>query len=484
MLSFRHPLAKVPVVLVTVIALAAAMLAPMADASSHREAPLISQDPAVDNTDSYAFVSPDRPDSVTMIGCYYPFQDPAGGPNFYRFADNAEYTFHVNNDGSAKDNATFVFTFHTAVQNPNTFLYNTGPIGSLTDPNWNVRQTYNVMRISDPGTDHEVRLALGTNLPVPPVNVGPKSTPNYGGLMRSAVQTVGDGYNVWAGQAADPFFVDVASIFDLLTIRPGAPGNAGGGKDNVAGFNVNCIALQSPIAFLTKNGKFNTDAKDTNAILGIWMSASRPKVTTRALGSSTWSGGMVQVSRLGMPLVNEVVIPVGLKDAFNGLNPTQDAAALSKPDGSIPLVQDPEIAKLLHALYGINVPPAPRNDLVQVFLTGVPGLNQPANVQPAEMMRLNTAIPVTMNPNRLGVLAGDLQGFPNGRRLTDDVVDISLRVAAGVLVSGFNVSPNNAIGDGVDFNPAGFQFVFPYVQVPYDGFSQTQFDQTPLPPGS
>src|SRR5436305_1230694 len=186
-----------------------------------------------------------------------------------------------------------------------------------------------------PLADASVHLVLGTDLPVPPVNIGPKSTPNYAALMRAGVHSVGDGYNVFAGQAADPFFVDVASIFDLLTIRPGAPGNAGGGKNNVAGFNVNCIAVQSPIAYLTKNGKFNTDAKDTNAILGIWTSASRPKVTTRAAGSSSASGDWVQVSRLGMPLVNEVVIPLGLKDAFNGLNPTQDAAALSKPDGSI-----------------------------------------------------------------------------------------------------------------------------------------------------
>src|SRR5262249_36602591 len=156
-------------------------------------------------------------------------------------------------------------------------------------------------------------------------------------------------------------------------------------------------------------------------------------------------GRMVQVSRLGMPLVNEAVIPVGLKDAFNGLDPSQDAAALSQPDGSIPLVQDPELAKLLAAIYGIKVPAAGRTDLIAVFLTGVPGLNQPANVKPAEMLRLNTTIPPSASPNRLGVIAGDVQGFPNGRRLGDDVVDVALRVVAGVLVDGFNVAPNNAL---------------------------------------
>jgi len=181
---------------------------------------------------------------------------------------------------------------------------------------------------------------------------------------------------------------------------------------------------------------------------------------------------MVQVSRLGMPLVNEVVLPLGLKDAFNGLDPTQDAAALSQPDGSIPLVQDPEIAKLLKALYKIDVPPAPRNDLVAVFLTGVPGLNQPAGVKPSEMLRLNTAIPPTQI-NRLGVIAGDVGGFPNGRRLMDDVVDIALRVSAGVLVDGFNKAPNNALGDGVDANDRPFSLTFPYLASPWPGFEQT-----------
>jgi hypothetical protein len=484
MLFGRKVPARAPITFALAVILAIAMLAPVADASNHRSAPLISQDPAVDNTDVYAFVSPDRPDSITMIGCYYPFQEPGGGPNFYRFADDAEYVIHVNNDGSAKDNATFVFKFWTVTKDPNTFLYNVGPIASLTDANWNVRQYYSVTRISDPGTNHQVTWVLGTNIPVPPVNIGPKSTPNYEALAHAAVTPIGQGYNVFAGQRSDPFFVDVAALFDLLTIRPGPPGNAGGGKNTVAGYNVNCIALQSPISFLTKNGAFNTDPKDTNAILGIWMSANRPHVSTRTGSGRTSSSDMIQVSRLGMPLVNEVVIPLGLKDAFNGLNPTQDAAALSKPDGSIPVVQDPEIAKLLHLLYGINVAPAPRNDLVQVFLTGVPGLNQPAKVQPAEMLRINTAIPVSSAQSRLGVLAGDTQGFPNGRRLTDDVVDIELRVAAGVLVDGFNVSPNDALGDGVDYNEHGFQPVFPYLQTPYDGYDQTGHDTGPLPAGS
>lgn len=451
--------------------LAVPLMAPHTRASSHREAPMISQDPAADTTDIYAFVSPDRPDSVTLIGCWYPFQEPGGGPNFYRFADDAEYVMHVDNDGDAKDDATFVFKFHTEYRNPNTFLYNTGPIESLDSPNWNVRQFYSVTRISDIGEPNEYHSVLGTDIPVPPVNIGPKSTPNYEALARQAVRALGDGYNVFAGQRDDPFFVDVAAVFDLLTIRPGPPGNRGGGKDTLGGYNANCIALNAPIAYLTRNGQFNRDPRDPNAIVGIWMSTNRSSMTVRSPGKSESSGGMVQVSRLGMPLVNELVIPLGLKDAFNGLDPTQDAAALSTPDGRIPLVQDPEPAKLLKALYGIDVPPAPRNDLVTVFLTGVPGLNQPANVKPSEMLRLNTALPPTQI-NKLGVIGGDTGGFPNGRRLMDDVVDIALRVVAGVLVDGYNKSPNNVLGDGVDANDKPFSNIFPYLATPWQGYEQ------------
>src|SRR5262245_24428472 len=211
-------LAKGAALTLSAFALAVPMLAPYAGASSHREAPMISQDPAADNTDVYAFVSPDRPDSVTMVGCWYPFQEPGGGPNFYRFADDAEYVMHVDNDGDARDDATFVFKFRTEIRHPNTFLYNTGPIKSLDDPSWNVRQFYSVTRISDPGKPSEVRTVLGENIPVPPVNIGPKSTPNYEQLALQAVRPIGNGYNVFAGQRDDPFFVDVASVFDLLTI--------------------------------------------------------------------------------------------------------------------------------------------------------------------------------------------------------------------------------------------------------------------------
>ncbi len=449
-------------------------VAPFTDASSHREAPMISQDPSADNTDVYAFVSPDRPDSVTLIGLWWPFEEPGGGPNFYRFDDNAQYLMHVDNNGDAEDEVTFLFQFRTDVRNPDTFLYNTGQVTSLDDPDLNIRQFYTVTRIADLGRPTETRQVLGTDIPVAPSNVGSHSMPNYQILMHQAVRPVGDGYNVFAGQADDPFFADVAALFDLLTIRPGPPGNVGGGKDTLHGFNVQSIVLQIPTVFLTKNGQLNTDPADPNAIIGVWMSTNRsaPLTIAPAKGMAAPTQ-MVQVSRLGNPLVNEVVIPLGLKDAFNGLNPSQDAATLSMPDGSIPVVQQPILAGLLHAIYGIAVPPTPRNDLVTVFLTGVPGLNQPANVKPAEMLRLNTAIMPTPNASRLGVLAGDNQGFPNGRRLADDVVDIELRVVAGVLVDGFNIAPNNQLGDGVDANDLPFSSIFPYLATPWPGFEQS-----------
>jgi len=187
----RKSIAKGVGVVVTAALLAVPLSASFVGASSHREAPLISQDPAADNTDVYAFVSPDRPDSISLVGCWYPFQEPGGGPNFYRFADDAEYVMHVDNDGDAKDDATFIFKFKTEVKNPDVPLYNTGPIESLDSANWNVRQTYSVWRVSDIGEPREVRWMLGDNIPTPPVNVGPKSTPNHANLFKSAVRSIG-----------------------------------------------------------------------------------------------------------------------------------------------------------------------------------------------------------------------------------------------------------------------------------------------------
>jgi hypothetical protein len=410
-------------------------------ASSHREAPLISGDPLADNTDVYAFMSPDAPDMVTLIASFVPFEDPAGGPNFYRFGDNVLYEIKIDNVGDGVEHISYQLQFTSQVTNPNTFLYNTGPIKSLDDPNRNLYQTYTLSRVENGRTTF-------TAGPMRTIydNVGPASAPNYGGngsgiyQFRQADGSIG---RVFAGQTDDPFFLDLR-VFDLLY-----GGNLSEvGTDSLAGFNVHSIAIQVPKSSL----------RATSPIVGVWSTASRPATTTLQPGSATTSGAFVQVSRLGMPLVNELVIPVGQKDKWNGSKPSDDAQFLS-------YVTNPEVPKLLQALYNIPAPPTPRNDLVSVFLTGVPNLNQPSGVKPAEMIRLNTDIAPTASPARLGVLANDIQGFPNGRRLTDDVVDITLQAAGGIL-TGANVS---SLGDGVDHNDVPFRSSFPYLALPHSG---------------
>jgi hypothetical protein len=442
-----------------VVALTAATLFYVSTgASSHREAPLISADPLADNTDFYMFVSPNRPDRVVLVANFIPLEAPYGGPNFYKFDDTALYEILIDNNGDAVEDVTFQFEFRTDIRNQNTFLYNTGPITSIDSPNWNVRQFYTVTR-----TDGPRRRGPGTvlaqNLPTPPVNVGARSLPDYDSVAAQAVQALpGDGL-VFAGQRDDPFFVDL-NVFDLLA-NPLVDGNF---FDSLAGFNVHTIAIEVPIASLTANGSFPSSMSDPNAILGAWSTVSRPSVTTRRDGKERTNQNYVQVSRLGQPLVNEVVLPLALKDAFNALEPTGDAVAAD-------YVTDPEVPKLLNALFGINSPPAPRNDLVTIFLTGIPGLNMPANVTPSEMLRLNVAVPPTGSPNPLGVIGRDVQGFPNGRRLGDDVVDIALRAMAGAtpLTPSFNVAPNNILGDGINANDRLFSLTFPYLASPHAG---------------
>ena len=408
-------------------------------ASSHREAPLISGDPQADTTDVYAFVSPDAPDTVTLISSWSPFEDPRGGPNFYKFGDNVLYEFKIDNNGDAVEDITYQFRFTSQVKNPNTFLYATGPVRSLEDPNRNFSQTYTVTRIESGRTV----FTAGPMLTMYD-NVGPASTPDYGGNgsgIYGFSQQGGTG-NVFAGQTDDPFFLDLR-VFDLLY----GGDLSESGVDTLAGFNVHSIALRVPKSSL----------RGSSPIIGVWATASRPTTTTRAAGVETGTGAFVQVSRLGMPLVNEVVIPVGQKDKWNGSIPSGDGQFLS-------YVTDPEVPKLLQAVYGIPAPAAPRNDLVQVFLTGVPGLNQPPGVRPSEMLRLNTDIGPIASPARMGVLAGDVAGFPNGRRLTDDVIDITLQAAVGVLGG-----VKTTLGDGVNVNDVAFRTTFPYLGQPHSG---------------
>jgi hypothetical protein len=418
-------------------------LAPgQATASSHREAPLISGQPQYDNTDVYAFVSPDRPDTTTLIADWIPFEDPSGGPNFFKFATDARYDINVDSDGNSQPDFTFRWTFTDHYRSGDTFLYNTGPVTSLTDPDLNFLQTYDLTLIKRSNGTAISEQKLATNVPVAPSNVGRASMPGYGTLRQQALHPLtgggaggwANGGQVFAGQADDPFFLDLR-VFDLLY-----GGNLSEvGNDTLRGYNVNSVALQVPTTMLTPN----------RSVVGIWSDTQRR-------GASGW---YTQVSRLGMPLVNEVVIPRKDKDKFNASVPWNDARFG-------PYVTDPELPKLIQKVYKIPAPKTPRKDLVQVFLTGVPGLNQPPNVRPAEMLRLNTAIPPAKNPNRLGVLAGDKAGFPNGRRLGDDVVDASLQVVEGKLLGA-----KTNLGDGVDANDQAFGTSFPYLALPNSGSS-------------
>jgi hypothetical protein len=453
-----------PKALVVLVAGAAVALGGLggASASSHREAPLISQDPVADNTDTYAFVSPDNPSTVTLIANWIPLEAPAGGPNFYRFGDDVLYAIHVDNDGDAVPEVSYYFRFHTTVKNGNTFLYNTGPVKSLDDPNLNVVQSYDITEVRN-----GVSRTIATGLPVPPANIGPRSTPNYGRLFQQGIRTLPNGIKAFAGPVDDPFFVDLGSVFDLAGLRPLNPAHkiplpAAKGHDGLEDYNVHTIALQIPKALLT-NGK--------DPVIGVWSSTyrRRTRVFTKGGANLQSFGDWVQVSRLGMPLVNEVVIPLAKKDLFNASKPVDDAQFGA-------FVQDPEPARLIPVLYpGVTVPPAPRSDLVAIFLTGIPGLNQPTVVKPSEMIRLNTSIPPTPPAlqNRLGLLAGQKDGFPNGRRLGDDVVDIELQALAGgtPFTPAFNHAPNNALTDGVDHNDEAFSSHFPYLAQPHQGYA-------------
>ncbi|TDD70372.1 DUF4331 domain-containing protein [Actinomadura darangshiensis] len=402
-------------------------------ASSHREAPLISGQPQYDNTDVYAFVSPDKPDTTTLIANFIPFQDPAGGPNFYKFARDARYDLNVDNDGDSLPDLTYRFRFHDRLKNANTFLYNTGPVTSLDDPDLNFTQTYDLTLIRRvDGQVHGTR-KLAEGVPVAPSNVGKASMPDYAKLRGQAVRPLGNGATTFAGQADDSFFLDLR-VFDLLY----GANLKEVGNDTLSGYNVNTVALQIPTKHLVKGH---------DPVIGVNSAVSR----------LTASGEYAQVSRLGSPLVNEVVIPRGRKDTFNASTPWQDAQFAG-------FVTDPELPKLIEKIYKIPAPPGPRKDLVQAFLTGVPGLNRPANVRPAELLRLNTSVAPAAKPDRLGVLGGDKAGFPNGRRLTDDVVDIELQAVEGELLG-----TKNDLGDAVNANDAGFGKAFPYVAQPHSG---------------
>jgi Domain of unknown function (DUF4331) len=406
-------------------------------ASSHREAPAIAADPQVDATDLYAFMSPDKRGTVTLISNWGPFQEPAAGPTFHRFADDVRYDINVDNDGDAKADVIYRWTFGSGYRDPRTVLYNASQVTELDDPDLNFRQHYDLERISGGASQK-----LLDDAPVAPAHVGVASMPSYRKLREQAVQQAGGPERLsFAGPADDPYFAD-QRVFDRIY---------GGdlseiGQDTFAGYNVSTIALQVPIRELV-------GAEPT---IGVWTTAQRRSLRVlRDNGSQEAGGDWVQVSRLGNPLVNEVAIPAASRDLFNASKPEDDAQFLRA-------VNDPELPKLIQAAYRIPAPKAPRNDLVSVFLTGIQGLNRPRDVVPSEMLRLNTSIGPSRDGRRLGVVDGDTAGFPNGRRLGDDVVDIALQLFEGELVG-----TKNDLSDGVDASDAAPEKTFPYVALPH-----------------
>ncbi len=492
--------------------------------SSHREAPEISKDPVADSSDLYAFVSPDNPGTVTLIANYVPLQGPDGGPNFYEFGDDVLYEIHIDNDGDGRADVTYQFQFSSEITNPNTFLYNTGPILGLTDPHWNRRQTYSVTRVEQ---DQFPRV-LAWGVPCPPCNIGPLSTPEYSTLANEAVVRIAPGTTVFAGQRAEGFYVDLGAIFDLGDLRPFEQdhnmfgltntglGQMAKGVNSTAGVNVHSIAIQVPIGALTSNGSTPSSVTDPAAVLGIWTTASRQRVRIfggypngngqgqgwgqgQGQGQDLDVGPNTQVSRLGNPLINEVIIPLGTKDYWNTQPPAEDSQFASH-------VSNPELAGLLPVLYpGVfphlqlfNQSGAPRTDLLAILMTGIPsgiipGFQNYTGSTQADMLRLNVAIaPTASGVSNLGLIGGDPGGYPNGRRVFDDVATIEIRAIAGATLPLVDKSykPDGAAGTagvpspgavsmGLTSGPTDLTAMgtenyltqFPYLGIPHSGFS-------------
>ena len=455
--------------------------------SSHREAPEVSKDPVVDSSDLYAFVSPDQPDTVTIIANYVPLQNPAGGPNFYEFGDDVLYEINIDTDGDGDADISYRFNFESELAIPNTFLYNTGPIEALNSPSWNRRQFYSVTRVDSSGVH-----LLGQHLPCPPCNIGPLSTPNYASLASAAIQSLPGGTTVFCGQRAEGFYVDLGAIFDLGDLRPianlhatfGLPGlSATPGVDTLGTINVHSIALQVPMSSLMP--ALGRRHRSNAEVIGVWTSASRQQA--HVFGGrdhdDVHSGPWTQRSRLGNPLFNEVLVPLSQKDYWNKQSPGDDAQFATG-------VTFPELAQLLPVLYpgafpnlaAFNATNTARADLAAILLTGIPaGVVSPTfttytGPTQADMLRLNLSIPPATSPSRLGVLGGDLAGFPNGRRVLDDVVSIELRAIAGATLPLVDKSfvPDGAIAavsDGLDGSDIAYLSTFPYLGTPYSGFA-------------
>ncbi len=494
--SFKHPLHP------AVGAMLALLLAAQAQASSHREAPFITNIPKADATDFYMFRSyePGRERFVTLIADYVPLQDPYGGPNYFMLDPNALYEIHIDNNGDAKEDLTFQFRFTNTNKDAQftvggkkvsiPLVINGGAIDGANAAGTNVRETYAVTVVRGDrrgGTKSAVsNVDGGITFDKPIDNVGKKSIPDYAGYAARHVYEVKiPGCEVparmFVGQRKDPFVVNLGETFDLINIKaPAVEFNANAernARDDLANKNVTTIAMEVAASCLVAPG-------GADPVIGGWTTASvrQGRLVNPAPGTGTGAskegGAWTQVSRLGMPLVNEVVIGLKDKDRFNHSKPSSDAQFAD-------YVTHPTLPMLVETLFGSAGAKAPtnfpRSDLVAAFLTGVKGLNQPAKVTPSEMLRLNTAIaPVAMGKQkRLGVIDGDNAGFPNGRRPGDDVVDIALRVVMGKLCTlSLGCVPGDApagairFTDGAYLDDAAFTMAFPYLKPPLPGSPQ------------
>ena len=508
--------------LIGTAALTVAIAAP-AQASSHREAPFITTHPKVDGTDFYLFNSyePGRAGYVTLIANYQPFEDPQGGPNYYTMDPKALYEIHIDNKGDGHEDLTFQFRFKVADSGLAVMaggksipvpLSNIGPLSATSTAAQNVIETYSVTlvrgdrRAGQPAPITDAATGSAT-FSKPFDNIGVKSIPNYAAYAGNFIYTVtipgcDKPGRVFVGQRKDPFVVNLGETFDLVNIKYPVEELAPAGTNarqlapnSVAGYNVTSLALEVAASCLTQG---------SDPVIGGWTTASIRQThvlnqepqsahSVQSVGpamqptdASVEGGAWTQVSRLGAPLVNEIVIGLPDKDRWNASVPKDDRQFAD-------YVTNPSLPVLLQALFGgagVRAPNVyPRTDLVAAFLTGIKGLNQPANVTAAEELRLNTSIPPTpvASQNDLGVLGGDHAGFPNGRRPIDDVVTIELRVAMGVLLAPFDGSASDPdpssdasrqlhYTDGVEPNPADYLTVFPYVNTPLGGSPTSAHD--------
>ena len=495
----------------------------LSHAANHREAPLTALDTKADITDWYAFVSYDDPTKVTMILNVDPLLEPSNGPNYFPFDPEILYEMKVDNDFDADEDVTLQFRFKTEQRLPGVFTGFVGAGSGISAPSnspnpdkfppgtpivppaitaldgpgsegLGLRQSYSVTLIKGHGKKRQVTHLTGQQkLYAVPSNVGSRTMPNYVNLAGQGIYQLAGGIKVFAGTVDDPFYIDLGAAFDTFNFRAGAfnsgiPGvltdaqNTADGKnfapDDVAGFNVNTIAIEVPIALLTKDGQTHV-ASDALAVIGTYATTSRPRskvYSGKPGGKAKLASSFVQIQRMGNPLINELIIGTGDKDKFSMSEPKHDADYAK-------YLLDPLLARVVNAAYAgaVTIPAAPRMDLAPLVYYAAPicpGCTTAQQGPVADLLRLNTGIaPTPLEARkRMGFLAGDTAGYPNGRRISDDVTDISAQAVVGVLNPAFNLFPNNRIADGVNANDKPYQETFPYVAFANSGRESRHVD--------